>query len=46
LWTIKKTPIKEKKENVQIDLKLINLKNVFLLQFEELRKKTTKVERK
>jgi hypothetical protein len=43
-----KALIKEKKEkeNVLIDLELINLKNVFLLQFEELRRKTTKVERK
>jgi len=43
-----KALIKEKKEkeNVLIDLELINLKNVFLLQFEELRRKTIKVERK
>ncbi len=36
---------KEEKENVLIDLELINMKNVSLLQFEELRRKTTKVER-
>jgi hypothetical protein len=37
--------IKEKEENVPIELELINLKNVSLLQFEELRKKTTEAER-
>jgi hypothetical protein len=36
---------KKEKENVLIDLELLNLKNVFLLQYEELRRKTTKVER-
>jgi hypothetical protein len=43
-----KALIKEKKEkeNVLIDLELINLKNVSLLQFEEFLKKTTEVERK
>ncbi len=42
-----KALIKEKKEkeNVMIDLELINLKNVFLLQFKELRRKTTKAKR-
>ncbi len=37
---------KEKKEkaNVLIDLKLINMKNVSLFEFEELRRSTTKVE--
>ncbi len=42
-----KTLIKEnkEKENVLIDLELINLKNVFLLQFEELRRKTIEVEK-
>jgi hypothetical protein len=39
-----KALIKEKKEkeNVLTNLELINLKNVSLLQFEELRRKTTK----
>jgi hypothetical protein len=38
-----KTLPKEKKEkdNVLTYLELINLKNVFLLQFEELKRKTT-----
>jgi hypothetical protein len=39
------TKKKKEKENVLIDLELINMKNVSLLQFEELRRKTTKVER-
>ncbi len=39
------TEKKKEKDNVLIDLELINLKNVFLLQFEELRKKTTEVKR-
>jgi len=34
------TKEKKKKENVLIHLELINLKNVFLLQFEKFRKKT------
>jgi hypothetical protein len=43
-----KTLTKEnkEKENVLTYLELVNLKNVSLLQFEELRKKTTKIERK
>ncbi len=40
------TKEKKEKENVLIDLELINLKNVSLLQFEEFKKKTTEVERK
>jgi len=42
-----KTLTKKKKEkaNVLIDLELINLKNVSLLYFEELRKKTIEVEK-
>jgi len=42
-----KTLTKKKKEkaNVLIDLELINLKNVSLLYFEELRKKTVEVEK-
>ncbi len=36
---------KKENENVLTNLELINLKNVFLLQFEELRRKTTKAER-
>ncbi len=39
------TKEKKEKENVLLDLELINLNNVFLLQFEELRKKTIEVER-
>jgi hypothetical protein len=39
-----KTLIKEK-ENVLIDLELINLKNVSLLQSEELRRKIVEAER-
>jgi len=43
-----KTLIKEKmeKDNVLIDLELMNLKNVFLLNYEKLRRRTTKVEKK
>ncbi len=43
-----KTLTKKKKEkaNVLIDLELINLKNVSLLYFEELRKKTVEVEKR
>ncbi len=37
---------KKENENVLTDLELINLKNVSLLQFEELKRKTTKVEKK
>ncbi len=42
-----KALIKEKKEkeNVLIDLELINMKNVSLLQFEEFKRKTLEVER-
>jgi hypothetical protein len=40
------TKKKKEKENVLTNLELINLKNVSLLQFEELRRKTSKVERK
>jgi len=36
---------KKENENVLIDLELINLKSVFLSQFEELRRKTTKVKK-
>jgi len=38
-----KTPTKEKKEkeNVLINLELINLKNVFLLQSKEFRRRIT-----
>jgi hypothetical protein len=35
------TKEKEKKENVLIDLELVNLKNTFLLQFEDLKRKIT-----
>jgi hypothetical protein len=40
-----KTLTKEKmeKENVLINLELVNMKNASLLNFEELRRKTTKV---
>ncbi len=43
-----KALIKEnkEKENVLTNLELINLKNVYLLQFEELRRKTTNAERR
>jgi len=43
-----KTLTKEKKEkdNVLIDLEFVNLKNVFLFQSEELRKKTIEVAKK
>jgi hypothetical protein len=37
---------KKEKENVLIDLELINLKNVYLLLFEEFKIKTIKAERK
>ncbi len=39
------TKEKKKKENVVTHLELINLKNVSMLQFEELRRKIAKVER-
>jgi hypothetical protein len=39
------TKEKKEKENVLTYLKLVNLKNAFLLQFKELRRKTTLVER-
>jgi hypothetical protein len=35
------TKEKEKKENALIDLELVNLKNTFLLQFEDLKRKIT-----
>ncbi len=38
------TKEKKEKENVLIDLELINLKNVSILQFEEFKRKTTQVE--
>jgi hypothetical protein len=38
------TKEKKEKEKVLIDLELINMKNVSMLQFEELKRKTTKVE--
>jgi hypothetical protein len=43
-----KTLIKGKKEkdNVLTNLELINLKNVILLQFKEIRRKTTKAKKK
>jgi len=43
-----KTLIKEnkEKENVMTYLELVNMKNVSLLQFEKLKRKTTKIERK
>jgi len=43
-----KTLIKGKKEkdNVLTNLELINLKNVTLLQFKEIRRKTTKAKKK
>jgi hypothetical protein len=44
-WVKALTKQKKEKENVLTNLKLINLKNVFLLQSEELRTKTTKVEK-
>jgi hypothetical protein len=40
------TKEKKEKENVLTNLELVNLKNVSLLQFEELRRKATKVEKK
>jgi hypothetical protein len=36
---------KKEKDNVLTYLELVNLKNVFLLQFKELRRKTTKEKR-
>ncbi len=43
-----RTLIKEKKEkeNVLIDLEFVNMKNVFLLQFEKLRRKTIEAKKK
>jgi hypothetical protein len=38
------TKEKKEKENVLIDLELVNLKNVFLLQSEEFRRKIIVVE--
>jgi len=44
---VKALTIKKKEnENILTYLELINLKNVSLLQFEELKRKTTKVEKK
>ncbi len=40
------TKEKKEKENVLTYLELINLKNVFLLQSEEFRRKTIKAKRK
>jgi hypothetical protein len=37
------TKEKKEKENVLIDLELVNLKNVFMLQSEEFRRKIIKV---
>jgi GTPase SAR1 family protein len=37
---------KKEKENVLTYLELVNLKNVSLLQYEELKRKITKVEKK
>jgi hypothetical protein len=46
LDSLVKTLIKKKEnENVLIDLELINLKSVSLSQFEEFKRKTTKVEK-
>jgi hypothetical protein len=42
----KLTKEKKEKENVLTNLELINLKNVYLLKFKELRRKTTEAERK
>jgi hypothetical protein len=39
------TKKKKEKENVLTNLKLINLKNVSMLQFEELKRKIIEVER-
>jgi hypothetical protein len=39
------TKEKKEKDNVLTDLELINLKHVSMLQFEELKRKTTEVER-
>jgi hypothetical protein len=39
------TKKKKENENVLTDLELVNMKNVFLLQFEEFKRKTTKVEK-
>jgi cell division protein FtsX len=39
------TKEKKEKENVLKNLELVNLKNVFLQQFKELRRKTTKIEK-
>jgi hypothetical protein len=39
------TKEKKEKENVLIDLELINMKNISLIQYEEFKKMTTKVER-
>jgi hypothetical protein len=36
---------KKEKENVLINLELINMNNVFLLQFNELRRKTIEAKR-
>jgi hypothetical protein len=36
---------KKKKENVLKNLKLVNMKNAFLLQFKKLERKTIEVER-
>jgi hypothetical protein len=41
----KLTKKKKEKENVLTNLELINLKNVFLLESKELRRKIAKVER-
>jgi len=38
------TKEKKEKENVLINLELINMKNVFLLQSKELRRKTIEAE--
>jgi hypothetical protein len=39
------TKEKKEKENVLIDLELVNLKNVSLLEFQEFRRKTIDVEK-
>jgi len=40
------TKEKKEKENVLTNLELINLINVFILLFEELKRKTTKAKKK
>ncbi len=37
---------KEKKDNVLIDLKLVNMKNTFILNSKKLKRKTSKAKKK